>query len=333
MKAVTLLLVPLALCAQPRPQFVWQGEVDGAVVLRLARQRATVQVQDGGPVQNQQFRFNDPLPESGQNVRLQVLEGRGYVHIIDQPSLDNGYTLSVAIEDHQSGRSPYSLAFFWDASDQAFDRRHAKMGYATWSGRVDEDAMVSCQAKKCVSISSRGAPVADEHFKFSKPLPAQELDVRLEDAEGRGDIRLVEQPRERNHYTARISIRDPQGGASEYSFTLAWSRAPGVQAPLAEPASRGLIWSGAVAGRVQVTVEGGAVFSQPVSSQPVRNEHSDLLRPLPARSDLTPAIQMLRGRGKVAILERPSERNNFRLVFEIDDPGPGADDYEIELDW
>jgi len=332
-KAVTLVLVPLALCAQPRPQFVWQGEVDGAVVLRLARQRATVQIQDGGPVQNQQFRFNDPLPESGQEVRLQVLEGRGYVHIIDQPSLDNGYTLSLAIEDRQPGPSPYSIALFWDASDQAFERGHKKMDYATWSGRVDEDVTVSCQAKKCVSSASRGAPVADEHYKFSKPLPAQELDVRLEDAEGRGDIRVVEQPRENNHYTARISIRDPQGGASDYSFTLVWNRAPGVQAPPAEPASRGLIWSGTVTGRVQVTVEGGAVFSQQVSSQPVRNEHSDLLRPLPAHSDLNPAIQKLRGRGRVAILEHPSERNNYRLVFEIDDPGPGADDYDIELDW
>ncbi len=46
-----------------------------------------------------------------------------------------------------------------------------------------------------------------------------------------------------------------------------------------------------------------------------------------------PAIRKLRGRGQVSIVESPSEKNNYRLVFEIDDPEPGADDYEVELDW
>ena len=50
-------------------------------------------------------------------------------------------------------------------------------------------------------------------------------------------------------------------------------------------------------------------------------------------SDVRPAIRKLRGRGQVSIVESPSEKNNYRLVFEIDDPEPGADDYEIELDW
>jgi hypothetical protein len=54
---------------------------------------------------------------------------------------------------------------------------------------------------------------------------------------------------------------------------------------------------------------------------------------LPTRSDFAPTIQKLRGRGQVAIVESPSEKNNYRLVFEISDPQPGADDYEIELDW
>jgi len=54
--------------------------------------------------------------------------------------------------------------------------------------------------------AQHGAPVADEHFKFSKPLPDRDTEVRLEGQDGRGEIRLIEQPRERNHYTARVSI-------------------------------------------------------------------------------------------------------------------------------
>ena len=29
----------------------------------------------------------------------------------------------------------------------------------------------------------------------------------------------------------------------------------------------------------------------------------------------------------------PSQQNNYQLIFEITDPGPGADTYEVELDW
>ncbi len=72
--------------------------------------------------------------------------------------------------------------------------------------------------------AEHGAPVADEHFKFSRPLPESDTDVRLEDPSGRGDIRLIEQPRQRNNYTTRVSIRDPQAGAGEYSFALVWNR-------------------------------------------------------------------------------------------------------------
>jgi len=88
------------------------------------------------------------------------------------------------------------------------------------SGRVDDDAVVSCQAKRCTS-----SPLAaDEHFKFSKPLPSRDIEVRLEHSLGRGEIRLAEQPREKNNYTAQVAIRDPQAGSGEYTFTLVWDR-------------------------------------------------------------------------------------------------------------
>jgi hypothetical protein len=332
-RTLALLSFPWILCAQDRPQFVWQGEVDGVAILHLHGKRAQVQIQEGAPVQRQQFRFNDPLSESGQNVRLQVLEGRGYVHILDQPRLENGYTLAVSVEDRQPGSAFYSIALYWDASNRFFEASRTKSAQVSWSGRVDEEAIVSCQAKSCVSSAGQGAPVANERFKFSRPLPDRDVDIKLDQAQGRGQIRLVEQPRQRNRYTARVSIRDPQSGAGEYSFTLVWDQPGNTPAPALEPAGRGLLWNGVVDGRIRVTVQGGATFSEVMEGQPIRGERSQMLRPLPARSDLAPAIQKLNGRGRVAIVESPSEKNNYRLVFEIDDPEPGSDNYEVELDW
>jgi len=334
-KFLTLLIFGWTLCAQNRPQFVWQGEVDGIDILHLLDNRLEVQVQEGAPVARQRFQFYDRLPEVRQDARLEVREGRGYVHIVSQPRLENHYTLSLSIEDRQPGSSFYSIALYWDASNSFFEGAHrpGRSDQVTWSGQVDEEAIISCQAKACVSSFTRGAPVASERFKFSRPLPNRDVEVSLEDTQGRGQVRLVEQPRQRNNYTARVSIRDPQAGAGEYAFTLVWTRPSGKQPEFPETPERGMIWSGAVDGRVRVTVQGGSALSEVVQGRPITGEHAEFLRPLPSRSDLNPAIKKLRGRGRVEILEYPSQQNNYRLVFEIDGPAGGAESYEIEVDW
>ena len=337
-----LSLIFCALCAQAAPQFVWQGQVDGTAILRLAGKRLVVQIEDGAPVERQKFHFSDRLPETRQVVRVEVLEGRGYVHVVDQPSIENHYMLAVAIEDRQPGSSFYSIALYWDASNSPFEPGAEKTDQVTWTGRVNGGAIISCHQQGCVSSADPGAPVqgvavTDEHFKFSRPLPDRDSEVRLEDPSGRGDIRLIEQPRERNNYTVRVSIRDLQAGAGEYSFTLVWNRSGsrGSQeaAPIPDASGRGMFWTGTVDGRVRVTVQGGASFSEVLEGAPIGGEHAEMLRPLPARSDLAPKIQKLRGRGRVSMVESPSEKNNYRLIFEIDDSEPGADSYQVELDW
>lgn len=328
-----LLLAPILL-AQDRPQFIWQGEVDGNDVLYLRGDHVNVKASEGASPTRQQFHFYDKLPDSRQNARLEVREGRGFVHIIDQPRIENQYTLAISIEDRQPGSSFYSIAVYWDASNQALERGSGKMDKLAWSGRVDQEAIVSCQSKTCASASQRGAAVAEEQFKFSRPLPQREVEVTLEEAEGRGEIHLVEQPRARNQYTARVSIRDPQNGAGEYSFTLVWKRPTGKDAlaPAIE-AQRGLIWSGTVDRRARVTIKGSSSISEALGGAPVSGERVDFLRPMPARSDLTPAIKKLSGAGRVEISEYPSAKNNYRLVFEISNSEASPSRFEIEVDW
>ena len=334
MRAVKLapfLLFPCVLFAQNRPQFVWRGQVDGIVILHLRDKRLDVQVQEGSPVERQQFQFHDRLPDTRQDVRLEVQEGRGLVHIVDQPRLDNHYTSAVAIEDRQPGSSFYSIALYWDDSTAVLEHP-GRSDKIVWSGRVDRQATINCRAKSCVAATLNGVPVAGQQFKFSRPLPNHAVEVRLEQPEGRGEIRLVEQPSERNQYTARVLIRDSQSGSAEYSFALVWTRDGGKE-PELRPVVRGVMWSGTVEGRVRVTVQGGAVLSEALAGHPVTGERADVLKPLPARSDLNPVAKKLRGRGEVQIVEEPSDKNNYRLVFEIRNPEGGADNYEIEVDW
>jgi hypothetical protein len=345
-RLLTLLLLTPLLPAQDRPQFTWQGEVDGNAILYLHANQLTVQIKDGAPVARQQYHFYAPIPDTHQDARLEVREGRGFVHIIDQPTIENHYTLAVSVEDRQPGSSFYSIALYWDASNQAFERG-GRTDRLVWSGRVDEEAIISCQDKTCSSRAEHGAPVASEHFKFSRPLPHREVEVRLEDIESRGEVRLLEQPGESNNYTVRVSIRDPRPGSGEYSFTLAWTRPSNKvtpsgnesssskeSPPVVVEAQRGLLWSGIVDGRARVTIKGSSSISEGFQgSAPISGERVDFLRPLPNRSDLKPMLKKLSGAGRVDIVEYPTEKNNYRLIFEISNSAPGPSTYAVEVDW
>ncbi len=311
---------------------VWQGEVDGTVFLYLKGKRLKVENKEGAPVAQQNYRFEQRLPDMRQDVRLHVTSGRGYVHIVEQPSLENGFTAAVAIEDRQPGSGFYSLALYWDADADAAMARGG--GRLQWSGRVDQEVVVSCAGGQCASQAAVGSPVMREQVKFSSPLPRREVPVRLERVDGRGDVRLLEQPLEANGYTARVQIRDPQPGPAQYSFALAWPGAASETAaapPLAP--QTGLVWSGRVAGMARITVRGGAAFSESIQGQPVAEEHAAFDRPLPSTSGLKPVLTKRAGRGSVNIVEYPSDRNGYCLIFEIRGGAAAADLYEVEVAW
>lgn len=333
MRILTLFLLAPLLGAQDRPRFVWQGDVDGTVILHLRGDRLDSQIKDGGPVAGQQFHFYDRLPETRQTARLEVRKGRGFVHIVEQPNLDNHYTLSISIEDRQEGASFYSIALFWDISNTPFERGPGRTDKVTWSGRVDQEALISCRAKICTSGTVLGAPVAAEKYKFSRPMPLREMEVNIENQDGRGEIKIVEQPRERNNYTTRVSIRDPQSGFGDYAFTLVWKRPSKNEPPRPVLApERAMTWTGVVSGRVRVTIHGSSAISEIVQGAPISGERTDIFRPLPANSDLQPAIKKIAGPGSVEIVETPSQQNHYSLTFEIKNTGAAAS-YRVEVSW
>ncbi len=317
-----------------RPGMIWQGEVDGTAFLYLKGKRLTIENKEGAPVAKQNYRVEQRLPETRQDVRLHVTAGRGYVHIVEQPRLENDFTVAIAIEDPQPGSGFYSLALYWDAGASAADTAGPRRaGRLQWSGRVDQEVIVSCAASQCASQARQGLPVMREHVKFSSPLPQGEAPVRLEKVDGRGDVRVLEQPSEANGYTARVQIRDPQPGVAEYSFALTWphaSRQIENAVPLAP--QTGLVWSGRVTGIARVTVRGGAAFSEVIQGQPVAQEHAAFDRPLPS-SSLKPVLTKRQGVGSVDIVDYPSDRNGYCLTFEIRGGQRGADLYEVEVAW
>jgi hypothetical protein len=171
-----------------------------------------------------------------------------------------------------------------------------------------------------------------ERFTFSRPLPEREIRVSLEDAQGRGDVQLIDQPSQQNGYTARVRIRDSQPAAGEYTFSLFWTR-PERGEPERLFARSGLVWHGRVDGTARIHVNDRVAQVELLSGAPVQGDRAEFVRPLPRADVPNLTVKRLRGRGRVNIVEYPSARNGWRLVFQIEDSSGGADDYQVEVGW
>jgi hypothetical protein len=71
-----------------------------------------------------------------------------------------------------------------------------------------------------------GQPATWTRMECTDPLPYQMSDFRFRGIDGRGNVRLVQDPRN-NNSMAVVRIEDPKGGAEGYTFQIEWSGASG----------------------------------------------------------------------------------------------------------
>jgi len=100
---------------------------------------------------------------------------------------------------------------------------------ARWSGDVDDTTIVTIHGDTIDTRTVRGKETRDIRTDTRGRLPNFPARVVLQRVEGRGEVRIVEQPRPENDFTIRVRIHDPRPGAARYRFTLAWE-------PLRRPA-------------------------------------------------------------------------------------------------
>lgn len=73
-------------------------------------------------------------------------------------------------------------------------------------------------------------------FRCNAPLPRAPHDFRLTRVNGRGTVRLIQDPRN-NRGAARVHISDPQGGRANYALEVAWRGGDGWATPAPPPPS------------------------------------------------------------------------------------------------
>ena len=90
----------------------------------------------------------------------------------------------------------------------------------TWTGRVDREVFITMRGR---DVRTRGIDAGmPNRARVNEGLPRHRGDVVVRLLDGRGDVRVVEQPSARNGFTTTIRITDPRGGADSYRVAAFW---------------------------------------------------------------------------------------------------------------
>jgi hypothetical protein len=215
------------LSAQER-LFDWRGRVDREV--RIVMRGGTVWTQEvsGRPTRGAQALVSRALPSQTGQVRLQLLDGRGDVSVIQQPSSSNNYTTIARIYDPSAGADRYRVAAFWVPAGRGgwaggdIDPGFAR-GMLRWTGAVDDQVEIRIQGRDVNTRTLSGNGARDVRASLSgRALPRRDVTVSVRERAGRGTVTVVQQPDRWNGYTAVIRIRDRQGGFGYYDLDVSW---------------------------------------------------------------------------------------------------------------
>ena len=207
-----------------------------------------------------------------------------------------------------------------------------------WRGVVDGVDEILIQGSDVRVNHIEAKPIQRQDHRFTAPLPSRAVEVELRGVQGRGKVRLMEQPSSRNDYTAVIRIEDDKGGDGEYEFELVWDddwddwgdekddwRSSGKQ-------QTGFRWKGRVDIGVRIEVQGREHNLEDMGGSGTIELEARFDAELP-RSDVALSLRKLDGRGEVELLQSPSASNDYTAVVQIEDDKAGADNYEFELRW
>lgn len=226
-----------ALAAQQR-LFEWTGRVDGETRVYMRGNDIWTQDIDGRRNRSQARAYRS-LPISNGYVRVQRLDGRGEISVIQQPNRRNNYTAVIRVRDYEGRRADrYRFTAYWQSSgrgdwgdigdrddrDGRWDDRYGRYdGSLRWSGSVDDEVEIRIQGRNVETRRLSGNVVRDVRANINgRALPRRDLQVRVRERQGRGTVTVVQQPGQWNGYTAVIRVRDRQGGYGYYDFEVDW---------------------------------------------------------------------------------------------------------------
>lgn len=96
-------------------------------------------------------------------------------------------------------------------------------GSVIWRGTVDNKIQLSIRGNRLSSYTVAGKTYTSNNYSFTSPLPRRDVRVEVDKKDGRGKVRVFQQPNRSNNYTAVIQIEDDDGGADNYQLEIFWN--------------------------------------------------------------------------------------------------------------
>lgn len=95
-------------------------------------------------------------------------------------------------------------------------------GRLHWRGTVDDNVQLVIRDGYVDVRTIGGTEYRDANYNFTSPLPRRRVTVRANKLNGRGTVRVLQQPSRENDFTAIIEIKDSSGGAKMYEIEVLW---------------------------------------------------------------------------------------------------------------
>ena len=95
-------------------------------------------------------------------------------------------------------------------------------GRVFWRGEVDAKLQLSISGITLVEKTVTGRTMPAGNYSFTSRLPTAAVSVSVNKKEGRGDVRVIQQPDSGNGFTAVVEIDDSRGGSGEYLLDIHW---------------------------------------------------------------------------------------------------------------
>jgi len=232
-----------------------------------------------------------------------------------------------------------------------------------WRGQVDGTDEILIRGREVRVRHIAAKPIQRQDYRFTAPLPEWDVDLQLFKIEGRGEVRLVEEPSSWNDYTAVVRIDDEKHlGDSYYEFELTWSEGNdwswGDWGDRDDPADTedewgsenddagsdpdawddwdqeggAFRWEGRVDVGAEIRIHGAEHLIDGSGGEGTQEYRSRFTSALP-ESEVPVSLRHIEGRGSVELWQSPSAENNYTAIVRIEDTSSGSDTYEFELTW
>lgn len=227
-----------------RQLFEWEGRVDRQIDLVVRDDRLVVRPVGSSESASGTSRLFTTLPRQDGYLRLERVEGRGSVEVLEQPSAHNGYRAVVRLTDRRSGAGSYRVTAYWepawgdgdddrgrgrDRDDFPHDgrgnggwRRRTTAGAMRWSGDVDALTQIQLRDERVTTTTLRGQATRNVRTRVDGAPLTDDARLAVTVREGRGGVIVVQQPSAANGYTAIVRVNDPAAGFGHYDFDLTW---------------------------------------------------------------------------------------------------------------